>query len=186
MTGREIIFLSLGAGIGFAAGWWSLKTHYEEKYQEEITSVREALREDKEKDITENKTEEVVPEYKQITREKPDIMEYASKLAELRYTSNKGSEDIRIPLSVRVISPEEFREIDDYETITLTYYKGDDTLADELGEVVDEDIVGDALDHFGEYEDDCVHCRDDEKKCYYEILLDLRSYGDLKHPELEG
>ena len=185
MTGREIIFLSLGAGVGFAAGWWSLKTHYEEKYQEEITAVREALREDKEKDIANEEIEEN-PTHNQITREKPDIMEYASKLAELRYTGNKGSEDKRIPLSIHVISPEEFGEMEGFETITLTYYKGDDTLADELGEVVDEDIVGDALDHFGEYEDDCVHCRDDEKRCDYEILLDLRSYGDLKHPELEG
>ena len=40
-------------------------------------------------------------------------------------------------------------------------------------------IVGDALNHFGEYEDDSVFVRCDERKCDYEILLDQRSFSEV-------
>ena len=42
-----------------------------------------------------------------------------------------------------------------------------------------EETVGiDSLTHFGEYEDDSVFVRNDERKCDYEILLDDRDYED--------
>ncbi len=42
-----------------------------------------------------------------------------------------------------------------------------------------EETVGiDSLTHFGEYEDDSVFVRNDERKCDYEILLDHRDYED--------
>ena len=43
-----------------------------------------------------------------------------------------------------------------------------------------EDIVGDALNHFGEYEEDSVFVRSDPKRCDYEILRDLRSYAEFR------
>ena len=55
-------------------------------------------------------------------------------------------------------------------------------MADECGEIVDdvEEIIGDGLDHFGEYEDDSVFVRSDAKRCDYEILKDLRDFSDFK------
>ena len=53
---------------------------------------------------------------------------------------------------------------------------------DENGVIIDEpeDIVGDALNHFGEYEEDSVFVRSDPKRCDYEILRDLRSYAEFR------
>lgn len=80
-----------------------------------------------------------------------------------------------------VISPDEFGEIEGYTQISLTYFD-DGILSDENGVIIDEpeDIVGDALNHFGEYEEDSVFVRSDPKRCDYEILRDLRSYAEFR------
>lgn len=80
-----------------------------------------------------------------------------------------------------VISPDEFGEIEEYTKVSLFYFE-DGTLADEYGEVVDdvEEIVGDGLEHFGEYEEDSVFMRNDAKRCDYEILRDLRTFAEFK------
>ena len=56
------------------------------------------------------------------------------------------------------------------------------SVSDENGVIIDEpeDIVGDALNHFGEYEEDSVFVRSDPKRCDYEILRDLRSYAEFR------
>lgn len=80
-----------------------------------------------------------------------------------------------------VISPEEFDELDGYTPVSLTYF-ADGVLADEHGIVIDdvEEIVGDALNHFGEYEEDSVYVRNDAKRCDYEILRDEREYAEFR------
>lgn len=80
-----------------------------------------------------------------------------------------------------VISPDEFGEENRYSWVSYIYY-ADGILADDNGVIVDnvEEIVGDALDHFGEYEDDTVFCRNDAKRCDYEILKDLRCYSEVR------
>ena len=41
-------------------------------------------------------------------------------------------------------------------------------------------MVGlDSLTHFGQYEDDSVYVRNDERMTDYEILLDIRGYWEL-------
>ena len=80
-----------------------------------------------------------------------------------------------------VIPPEEFADFDDYERITLMYF-ADEVLTDENFELVEDvdDVVGlESLEHFGEYEDDSVHVRNDRLKCDYEILYDPRDYADV-------
>ena len=79
------------------------------------------------------------------------------------------------------ISPDEFGEFDDYEKISLTYYK-DQILADDGDEPIEDidEVVGsESLNCFGEYEDDAVFVRNDRLKCDYEILLDHRKYSDV-------
>ena len=49
--------------------------------------------------------------------------------------------------------------------------------------VIIEDVEGtiglDVSAHFGEFEDDSVHVRNDREKCEYEILFDQRTYDDV-------
>lgn len=78
-----------------------------------------------------------------------------------------------------VISPSEFGEAD-YEEIELTYY-ADGVLAEDR-EIIDdpEFVVGpNALDSFGEYEEDTVYVRNDARRCDYVILKDFRNYSEL-------
>lgn len=123
------------------------------------------------------------------TGDKPDLVEYAKRLHGEGYTeysttvAGKPAEEApkgtpgEIPY---VISPDEFGEIDEYTQVSLTYF-ADGVLSDEYGAVVDdvEEIVGDALKHFGEYEEDSVFVRNDAKRCDYEILQDLRTFEEF-------
>lgn len=105
---------------------------------------------------------------------------YANVLKGLGYAEPDPSEfddpKYQVPY---IITPDEFGEKDGYDIISLTYYHNDGVLADDMDERIDdyEDIIGkDALDHFGDYEDDSVFVRNDRLKADYEILLDDREY----------
>lgn len=117
--------------------------------------------------------------------DKGSITEYTQRLQEAGYKDYSRTIDEKpsgTPGEVPyVISPDEFGELEDYTKVSLTYF-ADGILADECGEIVDdvEEIIGDGLDHFGEYEDDSVFVRNDAKRCDYEILKDLRDFSDFK------
>ena len=85
-----------------------------------------------------------------------------------------------------VITPEEFGELYDYEKVSLIYY-ADGVLTDEDDNIVDDvdGIVGiDSLNMFGQYEEDSVYVRNDERRCDYEILMDERKYHQVKRPKI--
>lgn len=82
------------------------------------------------------------------------------------------------------ISPEVFGEEEGYEQETLTYY-ADGILTDDMDnpiESIDKMVGLDSLDKFGEYEDDAVYVRNEQYKCDYEILIDLRRWADVVNP----
>lgn len=185
-----VIMFAVGAAVGSAATWKFVKTKYEKIAQEEIDSVKEVFSR-----RAEVKQEEPVADpAKEIAKEaieKPSIMEYAAKLQELKYTnySNVDSEqeivitkeDPSMNEGPYVISPDEFGDMDEYETVSLTYY-ADKVLADDWDEVIEDvdNVVGlDSLERFGEYEYDSVFVRNDDRKTDYEILLDTRKYSDI-------
>ena len=101
------------------------------------------------------------------------------------YSSEKGKGENEVEFKKPyVISPEEFGEMNDYEKTSLTYY-ANGVLTDESDEIIYniEETVGDALEHFGEYEDDSVFVRNEENMCDYEILLDQRNFSELTGAE---
>lgn len=191
-----------GAAAGVAASWYLLKTKYEQIAQEEIDSIREYYwnesneDEDTEHDISlesgveditiENIQEEIEAHVAEVVQECEDIIKKAryTNYADIVESNNKdakgGAESMEKDKPY-VISPEEFGEFEDYETISLTYY-ADEVLADELDELVEDidDVVGlDSLKTFGRHEDDSVFVRNDRLKADYEILADLRNYSDV-------
>ena len=180
----NILIFAAGAAIGSAVTWKMLKTKYEQIAQEEIDSVKEVFSR-RENDVK----IEIKPssDSKPIVKEKPDLAEYAKMLKELKYASDeveneeKGGNDPAY--DPYVISPDEFGEIDDYETVSLSYYE-DGVLADDWDNEIEdvESLVGEeSLSHFGEYEEDCVYVRNDRYKTDYEILMVLSKYSDVKH-----
>lgn len=176
----------LGVAVGSVVTWRYVEKKYEQIAQDEIDSVKEVFSK-REAEFTENTEARIKADN---AKEKPSVIEYAARLSEHGYTNysdlidEKPEEVKEEPMSVDkpyVIAPEEFGDLDDYETISLTYY-ADQILADDNDVIVDdvEDVVGfDSLNSFGEYEDDSVFVRNDRLKCDYEILLDQRKYSSV-------
>ena len=168
-----------GATVGAAGAWLYCKRYYEQIAQEEIDSVKAAFAERKPDAMDDNKQKA------NMAKLKPDLVDYAAKLQAEGYTNysahsekNNNEEDETVVDKPHVISPDEYGDCD-YTTIGLTYYS-DGVLADDEDEIVDnvEDTVGaDFAEHFGDYEMDSVHIRNDRRKCDYEICKDNRSYS---------
>lgn len=187
-----------GLTIGAAGAWYYLKDKYAKLAEEEIASVKAAYAK-REKPTTEEKAGRLLANIKDGEQtfetvslvnaaknmDKGSITEYTQRLQEAGYKDYSRTIDEKpsgTPGEVPyVISPDEFGELEDYTKVSLTYF-ADGVLADECGEIVDdvEEIIGDGLDHFGEYEDDSVFVRSDAKRCDYEILKDLRDFSDFK------
>lgn len=199
----KFIAFAAGAAIGSAVTWKLLKTKYEQIAKDEIESVKEAFSNRQSTPVTDDTESESVQYMKNVAEpfaegleaglrvSQLDIRDYAEKLQEMGYTdysSNSKSTTKPAPKKDKnegeapyVIAPEEFDELDGYNTISLTYY-ADNVLADEYDEIVDDvdDIVGlDSLNHFGDYEEDSVFVRNDARKCDYEILRDPRNFADV-------
>lgn len=165
---KIILAFTLGAAAGVAGTYKFFKTKYERIAQEEIDSYREvvALRnkknEEKEQEEADNA---VISQYEALT----DMYKSEDEKGGSKTVKN------RVP---RVVSPKEFEDNDlDYEIINLDFYAGDETLVDDVGDVIVDwdNTVGDDFHlHFGDYEDDpdTVYVRNDELKCYYEICKD--------------
>ncbi len=176
----------LGVAVGSVVTWRYVEKKYEQIAQDEIDSVKEVFSK-REAEFTENTEARIKADN---AKEKLSVIEYAAHLREQGYTNysdladEKPEEVKEDPMTVDkpyVIAPEEFGDLDDYETISLTYY-ADQILADDNDVIVDdvEDIVGfDSLNSFGEYEYDSVFVRNDRLKCDYEILLDQRKYSSV-------
>lgn len=181
-TTNILAFLA-GAAVGGTTVWWCVKDYYAARANADINSVIETFSKRHDDDAA-----QVKPAVSQTApREKPNLAEYAKKLKDEGYTEYSRTvvpkKEVAQGVSGAtpyVISPDEFGEIEEYTKISLTYF-ADGVLADELNEPVDDvaEIVGDALDHFGEYEDDSVFVRNDAKRCDYEILQDLRNFKDV-------
>ena len=174
---------AVGALVGSAASMHYFKKKYEQIAQEEIDSVKETfkLNKEKETDILKEESEKEAQEQK----DKGIMKEIISKT---NYTSfYKDEEDAEEEVEKMknekpyVISPESVGE-DDYDVVTFTYY-ANDILTNEQDEVIEgkelETLIGsDSLTHFGEYEEDCVYVRNDKLKTDFEILRDIMPYSD--------
>ena len=154
------------------ASWRLLKSKYKKLADEEIESVKQVF-------SNVYNTEDSVPE--QII--KGDLEAYKTSENSAVYNSIVSREKYNPNVVEKpfIISPQEFGELDNYETSTLTYYD-DKVLADSGDDVIEDidEIVGEgSLTRFGEYEEDAVFVRNDILKCDYEILRSTVKYSDL-------
>lgn len=176
----------LGAAAGSLVTWKILEKKYQKIAQEEIDSVKEvymkrnaALTNEVKKAHqyfeTNNDPEQAA------VKKTPVQEEYVRIVKEQGYShEDQSTEDI---CDAHVISPDEFGELDEYDTESLTYFNKDKVLWwDNRSKVVKNpaELLGPkALDSFGEYEDDSVFVRNDELKIDFEVLLDMRSYYEV-------
>lgn len=171
---NKILIFAAGVAIGSAVTWKLVKDKYKKLADEEIASVKEIW-------SKKHPTMDV-----DITAQpKQTHVDYAERktareiILENKYSDKKEEEDY---MDKYVISPEEFSE-SELPSGSLTYW-ADGIVTDEANCVMDEDdieetIGSDALNHFGEYEDDSVFVRNETLNEEYEILMDTRRFSDV-------
>lgn len=174
---NKFFIFAAGAAIGSFVTWRLVKGKYERIANEEIESVKEVFSrrysENNEASDTDEGTDEPTPTPEEVAEYKKII-------------NNNGYSNVERVETMHdkpyVIPPEDFADDPDYETVSLTYY-ADGVLTDEDNCIIDpgeiEDLIGEeSLDHFGEYEDDSVFVRNEERKTDYEILRVMSNYDD--------
>ena len=191
---KNLLCFVAGAAIGSIVTWKLIEKKYKDLADEEIESVKETFKNRKPritKDNVKEKVEKVINKYKEpkeivediVTSERYSIEneEEIDEDDESNYTVNINN-DIEI-VTPYVITPEQFGEYNEYGTKTLTYY-ADNVLTDEIDNPITSDemviMIGpDALDHFGEYEDDSVYIRDEMNEMDYEILKSEKKFSEI-------
>lgn len=173
-----LIGLGLGTLLGGAAVYiWTVGKRAEELSQKESqeSDKKPQGEQDKKPIIYKDKEGSGVVDYTSFAT-KPVKKETPKSVVEEK-EKEKPKKDIE------VIPPDEFDINGEYETLSFTYFS-DGVLVDDMGEPISETdaatLIGDALDHFGEYEDDSVYVRNDERKTFYEILYRYDTYSDYK------
>ena len=191
---KNLLCFVSGAAIGSIVTWKLIEKKYKDLADEEIESVIETFKNRKPritKDNVKETVEKVINKYKEpkeivediVTAERYSIEneEEIDEDDESNYTVNVDN-DIEV-VTPYVITPEQFGEYNEYGTKTLTYY-ADNVLTDEIDNpITSEEMVimigPDALDHFGEYEDDSVYIRDEMNEMDYEILKSEKNFSEI-------
>lgn len=195
---NKVLFFVLGAGVGALVTWKFVEEKYKRIADEEIESVIEYY---KRKEETESNIEKVETfDTKQngtVSFSETDKEEYENNVQELgyvqeeqeekdivdNYTFDTGEEPPLDFFEPYVISPEEYDEYGN-ELKSWTYY-ADHVLVDENGEIVSdpEQYIGNALEHFGDYEDDCVHVRNENLYWDIEVLKSEESFTEINRED---
>ena len=176
----NVLLFAAGAAVGSLVTWRYFKSKYE--VVEDETEEAEGESEEEDPEVLESKMSYKKPPLKDYVKMVEDYgykpKTHMEEVEEEIVNGEQGDEDIYEPFIIR---PEEYGELHAYETLSLNYY-ADGVLTDELDnpiEDVESLVPADFADHFGEYEDDVVHVRNDNLECDYEILRDLRKFTDV-------
>ena len=198
---KNALYFVAGAAVGALGAWYFAKKKYEKIAQDEIQSVTDAFSERLDK-LARNSMDDpsIRPTPEELEREatKPgdrNIIDYAAILSKQGYTDyTKFSKDEEEPTETEdseisvdtaagpvIICPDDYGEIPEYEQLSWIYF-ADPVLTDDDYSLITnyEKWIGDgALQHFGEYEDDAIHVRNDKLKCYIEVVIDSRLYASV-------
>lgn len=196
------IIFTAGAIIGSLVTWKVIKTKYEDIAQEEIDSVKEEYtrlmvsmkkklnnsvtykddnnEDDRSEKDTDNIDDSIMTNYNEIVnsyRSSDDEENIQNeKEGEEKEEDNDGVSYMEAPY---VISPDDFGSVPGYNVEPLDYF-ADGILADGWGVELDiaETIGEDAINHFGDYDDDVVYVRNEQTKLEYEVTRDPRTYAE--------
>lgn len=191
---KNLLCFVAGAAIGSVVTWKLIEKKYKDLADEEIESVKETFKNRKtkiNKDEVKETVEKVINKWKEPKEAINNIVTvegYSTENEEETEEDDESNYTVDIDPGVEVIvpyviTPEQFGEFTEYGTKTLTYY-ADDVLTDEIDNPITleemETMIGpDALDHFGEYEDDSVYIRDEMNGMDYEILKSEKVFSEI-------
>lgn len=201
---HKALYFAFGVAVGAGASWYFWKEYHRKRADEEIQSVKEAFAskkaeggksEKKEVQMTVDLAADSVA-YEKERQSK--LQDYRAMVRESGYRSRTSPKDLLEDdpnepppgdnvTKPYVIRPEEFDTLDNYDAVCYTYY-ADGVLVDEDEDPLEipEIAIAIGLDfasHFGDYDEDSVHIRNDLRHIDYEIVRDLRKYGDFHESE---
>ena len=192
---KNLLFFVAGAAIGSVVTWKLIEKKYKDLADEEIESVIETFKNRKPiitKDEVKETVEKVINKWKEPKETVEDIVTsegYSIENEEEIDEDDESNYTVDVDPGIEVIvpyviTPEQFGEYNEYGTKTLTYY-ADNVLTDEIDNPITSDemetMIGpDALDHFGEYEDDSVYIRDEMNEMDYEILKSEKTFSEIQ------
>ena len=185
---NKVIAFVVGAAAGSLLTWKLLEKKYKQMADEEIAAVKEYFRnkEDETKEelierfVEEDKLDGTKTEYTKMVND----MGYTSVSRSTEYSVEEDGSIYMAPgpeeVAPYVISPEEYGAKTNYRIECWTRY-ADGVITDDDDEIVwnPESIIGDALNHFGDYEDDSVHVRNEKFECDYEILKNEHTFSEI-------
>ena len=191
---KNLLCFVAGSAIGSVVTWKLIEKKYKDLADEEIESVKETFKNRKPritKDEVKETVEKVINKWKEPKETVEDIVTaegYSTEDKEETEEDDESNYTVDVDPGVEVIvpyviTPEQFGEYSEYGTKTLTYY-ADNVLTDEIDNPITsgemETMIGpDALDHFGEYEDDSVYIRDEMNEMDYEILKSEKMFSEI-------
>lgn len=174
MNGKLIFAFGLGAAAGAVVTYFLMKHKKKDDFmwvdeQEEEAGTNPAKESSEKVTCFDNKWKSDRPRmaYNDIYRQK-----YGS--------DDPSPTDEDYPMYI--ITPEEYASKEGYEAESLYYYKNG-VLTDEDNNVIlnMEELVGsDAVNHFGKYEEDVIHIRNDDMETDYEIQYIDEDFKPIK------
>ena len=201
---HKALYFAFGVAVGAGASWYFWKEYHRKRADEEIQSVKEAFASKKAEEVKSEKKEvqmTVDLEADSVAYEKErqsKLQDYRAMVRESGYRSRTSPKDLLEDdpnepppgdnvTKPYVIRPEEFDTLDNYDAVCYTYY-ADGVLVDEDEDPLEIPEIATAIgldfaSHFGDYDADSVHIRNDLRHIDYEIVRDLRKYGDFHESE---
>ena len=204
---KTMLGFIFGAAVGSGLTFLFLKKKYDKMYEESVSSAMKVYSEVLDKLKVKEEGEEGDEDAELLAKlnlEKPDLNEKAKDIAKTHeYVDYRnishGMEPEKATTTkteeaesyIQYIDPQFFGEYADYGQSFFTHY-ADGVLEDQDHEIMDQNDISETVgidyeEHFGEFEDDSVHIRNDLTKCYYEVLEDMRTYDKaLRDRRLES
>lgn len=187
---KGAIIFACGAGIGFASGVFFTKNKYEDKFNSELSDMRQHYQEklnglEEKIDIAESKraAEEIITQEKYVSYDRmneTEVRDRVRTIMEKAVNGDKPPEDY--PDEPFVITEEDFSERELYfEKIECDYYLGDEALVDEADELlnIDDTIGYDNLEKFINSDESIMYIRNAHLSTDYLVTKMGGSYSEI-------
>lgn len=166
---KKVFIFALGIATGSLVTWKLVKEKYKRIADEEIESVVDRF--NKRLMELEGKTN-TVNEDEETEEDEIEVEDYNNMVDDLGY-SEKDEEEYNFHkeyIAPYIISPDEFDEFGNKLKYWTCY--SDMIITDENEDIISdyENYIGDALEHIGEFVDNCIHVRNENIETDFEIV----------------
>lgn len=182
---KNVLIFLAGGAVGAAITAKLVEKYYREAANQEIEDVVNYYQNKvKELENVEKGSEKKKVENGKTEKKAPPKKGNKNKVVDIIKTEEYVSDEEVIPTpiesitGIEIIDPVEYGEEDGFDAKSWMYW-ADGVLTNEHDEIVDEpeSLIGDALKHFGDIEEDSVYVRNRANNTDYEILRSEKEFN---------